>query len=200
LSAHLFLFLLFFFSRLFSHRLFCPRAFPLVPSLSPQRIQTTSPSSPPLLFPFPPSYYYPLAMIMVQKPVHHFSSPSTYHRRLPSAPAVVTVQPTHIPGLLSLSKPHPVTPPRSQQQHQNYHNRQSRLSHNRPKPTSTARPSQPTPAASAVQPPLYEDLNKLSTPGRPATKPHPITSSVTPEKPPRGRQGSKQSKDKSKPR
>jgi hypothetical protein len=141
-------------------------------------------------------------MIMVQKPVHFLSSPSTYHRRHPSAPPVVHVQPTHIPGLLSLSKPHPVTPPRSQQQHQN-NNRQSRLSHNRPKPTNSAvRPSHQTPTAAVAQPPLSEDLNKLSTPGRPTTKSHPLpaTSTVTPERPPRGRTGSKQSKDKSKPR
>jgi len=137
-----------------------------------------------------------LAMIMVQKSVHLLSSPSTYHRR----PPVVHVQPTHIPGLLSLSKPHPVTPPRSQQQH---NNRQSRLSHNRPKPTnSAARPSHQTPAAAVAQPPLSEDLHKLSTPGRPTPKSHTlaVTSTLSQEKPPRGRQSSKQSKDKSKPR
>lgn len=144
-----------------------------------------------------------LAMIMVQNPVHHFNSPSTYHRRHPSAPPVVHVQPTHIPGLLSLSKPHPVTPPRSQQQHQNHNNRQSRLSHNRPKPTGSApRPSHQAHATAVAQPPLSEDLNKLSTPGRPTNKSHPLpfASTITPEKPPRGRQSSKQSKDKSKPR
>jgi hypothetical protein len=143
-----------------------------------------------------------VAMIMVQKPVHLLSSPSTYHRRHPSAPPVVHVQPTHIPGLLSLSKPHPVTPPRSQNQHQN-NNRQSRSSHNRPKPTnSAARPSHQTSAAAVAQPPLSEDVNKLSTPGRPTTKlhPFPVTSTITPDRPPRGRQSSKQSKDKSKPR
>lgn len=188
-----------------------PEQFPLVPSHSLQRIQTHFP----LLVPSLPtltllvfslslhSSFLTLAMIMVQKPpVHHFSSPSTYHRRHPSAPPVVHVQPTHIPGLLSLSKPHPVTLPRSQQQHQN-HNRQSRLSHNRPKPTnSVPRPSHQTPSAAVAQPPLPEDLNKLSTPGRPTTKSHPfpITSTSTPEKAPRGRQSSKQSKDKSKPR
>ncbi|KAF8496543.1 hypothetical protein F5888DRAFT_1804224 [Russula emetica] len=97
-------------------------------------------------------------------------------------------EPTHIPSLLLSSKPHPVTPPRSQQHH---HNRQSRLSHNRPKPTSsTARPSHQTCAAAIAQPPLSEDLNKLSTPERPTTNSHPlpVTSTVTPEKPPRGRQ------------
>ncbi|KAH9989624.1 hypothetical protein BJV77DRAFT_673274 [Russula vinacea] len=89
-------------------------------------------------------------MIMVQKPVHHFSSPSTYHRRLPSAPAVVTVQPTHIPGLLSLSKPHPVTPPRSQQQHQNHHNRQSRY-----RTTGQSQRALPVHRNQRLLPPLY---------------------------------------------
>jgi hypothetical protein len=178
----------------------CPRAFPLVPisrftAYKPPRLLRTL-----SLCPFTP--HSSLAMIMVQKPFNHFSSPSTFHRRLPSAPPAVLVQPTHIPGLLSLSKPHPVTPPRSQQQHQNHHNRQSRSSNNRPKPTNTARPSQLTPAVAAAQPLLSEDPNKLSTPGRPTTKPHPVpvTPALTPEKPPRGRQSSKQSKDKSKPR
>ena len=198
LSAHHFIFPLFFFASLVIGVL-CPRAFPLVPSLSLQRIQTTfHPSSSSVSFSFAPSFNNILAMIMVQKPVHLHSSPSTYHRRHPSAPPVVHVQPTHVPGLFSLSKPHPVTPPRSQQQHQNT-NRQSRLS-NKSKPTSNARASQPTTALTAAQPLLSEDLNKLSTPGRPATKPHtvPVTSSVTPEKHPRGRQNLKHGKDKSK--
>jgi hypothetical protein len=175
----------------------------------PSRFNAYKPTFPPvvssptltLLFSLPfHSSFLTLAMIMVHKPVHLLSSPSTYHRRHPSAPPVVHVQPTHIPGLLSLSKPHPVTPPRSQQ---NYHNRQSRSSHNRPKPTnSAARPSHQTPTPAVAQPPLSEDLNKLSTPGRPTTKsrPVPVASTIAPEKPPRGRQGSKQSKDKSKPR
>lgn len=174
-----------------------PRAIPLVP-LSLAATHTIPLSTPPLVRPLLLLFFlfcpFTFAMIMVQKPVHLLSSPSTYHRRHPSAPPVVHVQPTHIPGLLSLSKPHPVTPPRSQ----NQHNRQTRLSHNRPKTSSAARPSHQTPVA----PPLPEDLNKLSTPGRPSTKSHPlpINSTVTPEKPPRGRQSSKQSKDKSKQR
>jgi hypothetical protein len=213
LSAHSrpffspFIFLIFFFASLVIRAVPGPEQFPLVPSLSLQRIQTHF-SAP---RPFPTSYSsfsLPLhssptiAMIMVQKPVHLLSSPSTYHhRRHPSAPPVVHVQPTHIPGLLSLSKPHPVTPPRSQQ-HQN-NNRQSRLSHNKPKPTNSApRPSHQTPTAAVAQPPLSEDLNRVSTPGRPTIKSQSlsITSTVTPEKPPRGRQSSKQSKDKSKQR
>jgi hypothetical protein len=215
LSAHLFPFFsfLFFFSIFFFASLvMCgagTRAIPSCTFLSLQRIQTHFSTPRPLVPPSSsfslPLHFTPhstLAMIMVQKPVHLLSSPSAYHRRHASAAPVVHVQPTHIPGLLSLSKPHPVTPPRSQQQHQN-HNRQSRLSNNRPKPTnSSTRPSHQTPAAAVAQPPLSEDLNKLSTPGRLTTKSHPLpfTSTVTPERPPRGRQGSKHSKDKSKPR
>src|SRR5260221_5708604 len=127
-------------------------------------------------------------MIMVQKPHHLLSSPSTHHRRHPSAPPAVLVQPTHIPGLLSLSKPRVATPPRSQPAQQNHgnHNRQSRSSHNKPKHITASRPSQHPPAAAPnAQPPLSEDLNKLSTPARPPTKPHTltITPSPAPEKP-----------------
>ena len=146
-----------------------------------------------------------LAMIMVQKPHHLLSSPSTHHRRHPSAPPAVLVQPTHIPGLLSLSKTHVTTPPRSQphqQQHHGNHNRQSRSSHNKPKQITASRPSQLPPAAAAnTQPLLSEDPNKLSTPARPPINAHTLTVTPSPaEKPPRGRQNAKQSKDKSKPR
>ena len=129
-------------------------------------------------------------------------SPSTYYCRHPSALLVVHVQLTHIPGLPSSSKPHPVTPC-FQQQHQN-NNHQCCLLNNRPEPTSNARVFQPTIAVAAVQLLLSEGLSKLSTPGRPTTKPHPapVTSSVTPEKPlsPHGRQNLEHCKDKSKKR
>jgi hypothetical protein len=145
-------------------------------------------------------------MIMVQKPVHLLSSPSTHHhRRHPSAPPTVLVQPTRIPGLLSLSKPAPVTPTRPQQQqqhHQNHQNRQSRSTHSKTKPTSTARHSSQSPAA-AAQPQPTDDLNKPFPSSRPPAKSNNTVSttlSPSPEKPPRGRQNSKQSKDRSKPR
>ncbi|KAH9996709.1 hypothetical protein BJV74DRAFT_768855 [Russula compacta] len=109
-------------------------------------------------------------MIMVHKPVHVLSSPSTYHRRHPSAPPSVLVQPTRIPGLLSLSKSQAVAAPRSQQPHQNQHGRQSRASQHKPKPTNTARPLQPQQISAAAQPQLSEDLSKLTTPARLATK------------------------------
>ncbi|KAI9509315.1 hypothetical protein F5148DRAFT_773530 [Russula earlei] len=142
-------------------------------------------------------------MIMVQKPLHLLSSPSSYHRRHPSAPPTVLVQPTRIPGLLSLSKTSSASPPprtQQQQQHQNHHSRQSRSSHNRSKLTINPRPPQPPPPA-ADSPLPSEDLNKLSTPARPTSKSHnlPNLPTTAPEKPPRGRQSSKH-KDRSKPR
>jgi len=68
------------------------------------------------------SYSFPLVMMLVHKqpPPYHQSSlyqhnTSISHRRHPSAPPTLIVQPTHTPGLLSLSKPKP-TLQRSQQQ------------------------------------------------------------------------------------
>ena len=68
------------------------------------------------------SYSFPLVMMLVHKqpPLYHQSSlyqhnTSISHRRHPSAPPTLIVQPTHTPGLLSLSKPKP-TLQRSQQQ------------------------------------------------------------------------------------
>jgi len=182
---------------------------PLVTSLSRFHPTHTNhffpprPSSLRLPLPTPSPHNTSLTMIMVQKPHHLLSSPSTHHRRHPSAPPAVLVQPTHIPGLLSLSKPRTATPPRSQphqQQHHGNHNRQSRSSHNKPKQQITA--SRPPAATANAQPPLAEDLNKLSTPARPPPKSHTltVTPSPAPEKPPRGRQNAKQGKDKSKPR
>ena len=144
-------------------------------------------------------------MIMVQKPLHLLSSPSTHHCWHPLAPLAVLIQPTYIPSLLSLSKPHSNTPPRSQpqqQQHHGHHHRQSRSSHNKPKPIIDSRPSQQPPPAANAQPPLSEDLNKLSTPPCLPAKSHSLTITPSPniKKPSHGHQSLKLSKDKSKPR
>ncbi|KAH9006563.1 hypothetical protein EDB86DRAFT_3070551 [Lactarius hatsudake] len=131
---------------------------------------------------------------MVQKPVHMLSTP-TYHRRHPSAPPTVLVQPTRIPGLLSLSKPPSVTSPRPNQ-HQIHHNRHPRSTHNnKPKSASTARQSLPPPTA--VQP-LFSDASNNSPPvAQLPTKPQTLPVTPSPqEKLLRGRQSSKQSKDK----
>jgi hypothetical protein len=72
----------------------------------------------PYILPSSHTACHPLAMILVQKPQPALSSPlnmSVPHRRQSSAPIVV--QPTRIPGLLSLSKPPRSTPPRHQQCH-----------------------------------------------------------------------------------
>ncbi|KAJ3773534.1 hypothetical protein FB446DRAFT_529653 [Lentinula raphanica] len=52
-------------------------------------------------------------MILVHKQQFPLSSPHAHHRRHPSAPPAVIVQPTKVPGLLSLAKP----PQRQQPQH-----------------------------------------------------------------------------------
>ena len=135
-------------------------------------------------------------MMMVQKPVHLLSTP-TYHRRHPSAPPTVLVQPTRIPGLLSLSKPSSVTPPRPQQHH-NRHPRQTNS--NKPKPASTARQS--LPPTTAAKPLPSDDSNSPPSVAHLPVKPQPfpVTPSPAQEKSLRGRQNSKQSRDKPTPR
>ncbi|KAN0131944.1 hypothetical protein V8E53_010224 [Lactarius tabidus] len=133
-------------------------------------------------------------MIMVQKPVHLLSSPTTYHRRHPSAPPTVQVQPTRIPGLLSLSKPSSITPSRPQ----SHHNRHPRPAHNnKPKPASTARQS--LPPSTAAQP-LLSDVTPVVAQLPIKPQPLPVAPSPAQEKALRGRQSSKQNKDKPKQR
>jgi hypothetical protein len=135
-----------------------------------------------------------LDMIMVQKPVHLLSSPTTYHRRHPSAPPTVQVQPTRIPGLLSLSKPSSITPSRPQ----SHHNRHPRPAHNnKPKPASTARQS--LPPSTAAQP-LLSDVTPVVAQLPIKPQPLPVAPSPAQEKALRGRQSSKQNKDKPKQR
>ncbi|KAI6120432.1 hypothetical protein EDD16DRAFT_1884762 [Pisolithus croceorrhizus] len=74
-------------------------------------------------------------MILAQSPVSFPMSPSLTHRRHPSAPPAVVVQPTKVPGILSISKQN--RPARSQ--HAASHPRQ----HRSPKPKSPAGKTQP---------------------------------------------------------
>lgn len=53
----------------------------------------------------PSSFPAPAMMLVHKQPAIHLSQPSLTHRRHPSAPPTVIVQPTRTPGLLSLSKP-----------------------------------------------------------------------------------------------
>ncbi|KAI0262529.1 hypothetical protein BC834DRAFT_971904 [Gloeopeniophorella convolvens] len=136
-------------------------------------------------------------MMMLQKPVHLLASPSS-HRRHPSAPPAVLVQPTRVPGLLSLSRPPTQTPPRpANNQQQNYQNnqRQPRSTHTK---QSRAAGRQSLPNIAAL-PPQPEEATKAPAPAARAAKSHTpsaATSAVS-DKPPRGRQSAKQAKDKS---
>ncbi|KAE9407982.1 hypothetical protein BT96DRAFT_933004 [Gymnopus androsaceus JB14] len=91
-------------------------------------------------------------MILVHKQQFPLSSPYAHHRRHPSAPPAVVVQPTRIPGLLSLSKPN--KPQQSRQ-----------------RPASKAKQPYPKPApAPEALKPSPEILVKSSARGR-QTKP-----------------------------
>ncbi|KAI6168498.1 hypothetical protein EDD17DRAFT_626542 [Pisolithus thermaeus] len=74
-------------------------------------------------------------MILAQSPVSFPMSPPLTHRRHPSAPPAVVVQPTKVPGILAISKQN--RPARSQ--HASSHPRQ----HRSPKPKSPAGKTQP---------------------------------------------------------
>ncbi|ESK86389.1 hypothetical protein Moror_4982 [Moniliophthora roreri MCA 2997] len=118
-------------------------------------------------------------MILVQKPASFSTAPHHVHRRHPSAPSPVVVQPTRTPGLLTLSKP-------IQQQPRQ---------RNTPKPkqaaakTSPRHQQQQSSDISAVLKPSPEILDRK--PGTPvsAEKAHP-----------RGRQQHSKPKDKQTPR
>ncbi|KAF8800571.1 hypothetical protein BYT27DRAFT_7199698 [Phlegmacium glaucopus] len=110
-------------------------------------------------------------MILVQKPLT--LTPVHIHRRHPSAPPTVVVQPTRTPGLLTLSKP--PRPPLSQRQNQ----RQTPKS----LPKSKSTPVVPAPLLNS--PAEITDTKKSGVIAVPAT----------PSPQPRGRGQSKQLKD-----
>ncbi|EGO03924.1 hypothetical protein SERLA73DRAFT_84131 [Serpula lacrymans var. lacrymans S7.3] len=93
-------------------------------------------------------------MMLVQKPPQLPFSPPSAHRRHPSAPPAVVVQPTRTPGILSLSKPLRPTPPR--QLHQQQPQKQVRSP--KPKPATpqhrSPRPAQaePTSTSHSIKP------------------------------------------------
>ncbi|KAI0035822.1 hypothetical protein K488DRAFT_76387 [Vararia minispora EC-137] len=145
-------------------------------------------------------------MIMVQKPVHLLSSPTTLHRRLPSAPSAVLVQPTRTPGLLALSKPAPTR----QQQRQHQIRQPHALKAKGPVPV-VLRPS-PAPAESPKDAPASKDVAPSKDVTIPSAKDVPapkakVPAASTPNdkdtnnaKSHRGRQRSKGSKEKAVPR
>ncbi|KAG6828561.1 hypothetical protein H0H92_007545 [Tricholoma furcatifolium] len=96
-------------------------------------------------------------MMLVQKPPHFHlaSTPVRHHRRHPSSPPVVHVQPTRTPGLLTLS--HPPTPkdqhiPASQAEGTNdpFLNNKHRQPRKRNQPINIPAP-QPTPSQPAAR-------------------------------------------------
>ncbi|KAJ4490207.1 hypothetical protein J3R30DRAFT_3693776 [Lentinula aciculospora] len=106
-------------------------------------------------------------MILVHKQQFPLSSPYAHHRRHPSAPPAVVVQPTKVPGLLSLSKP--VQRQQPQQSRQRPSPKSKQVQPSLP-PRST-----PAPEATSVLKPSPEIIAKKSSPvnlrGRGQAKP-----------------------------
>jgi hypothetical protein len=127
------------------------------------------------LFPFS------VTMMLVQKAQPALlSSPAQFsHRRHPSAPVVV--QPTHVPGLLILSKPPRPSPSR---QHQQQHRNQGRI-----QPRNGPKSSISTPVRAQTLIPAAEITDNIKT----AT-----TAPATPSPQSRGRSHAKISKEKNK--
>jgi hypothetical protein len=160
---------------------------PQPPNLKPTPIPR-SPFSIPTNHPLP--NYFPLllivplvlnrhsTMMLFQKPPIFPLNPPSAHRRHPSAPPAVIVQPTRTPGLLSLTKPQRPSPHRHNHQPQqtNQQHRHSRT----PKSKPVSRPD----SLDSLNPPLAITEKKSST------LPH-----ATPDKNARGRQQVKPAKD-----
>ncbi|KAG6337004.1 hypothetical protein ID866_2105 [Astraeus odoratus] len=127
-------------------------------------------------------------MLLTQSPVPLNMSPSTSHRRHPSAPPAVVVQPTKVPGILSISKPN-----RPSSRQLQSHPRQ----HRSPKPKLPASKTQPLQrTADDLKPipqPKQGPVGAATLPSTEKRTAHPATPS--PDKSARGRQ-SKAPKDK----
>ncbi|KAJ3857952.1 hypothetical protein EV368DRAFT_77196 [Lentinula lateritia] len=95
-------------------------------------------------------------MILVHKQQFPLSSPYAHHRRHPSAPPAVVVQPTKVPGLLSLSKPVQRQPPSLPRHRPSPKSKQVQPS---PSPRAT-----PAPEATSVLKPSPEIYANKSTP------------------------------------
>jgi hypothetical protein len=112
---------------------------------------------PPRSSPSPQLPVFPLIMILVHKQFP-LSSPYAQHKRHPSAPPAVVVQPTRIPGLLSLSKP-------VQRQ------QQPRQRAKQPQPQPPSRSPRTTPAPEVLKPSPEISVKKSPARGRVQTKP-----------------------------
>lgn len=133
-------------------------------------------------------------MIMVQKPAHILSSPASHHRRMPSAPPTVLVQPTRTPGLLSLSKPAPS--PRPQLRQQGARPRAAQKLNKSGKASVNS-----SPEAARTQAPLSDKPVVATQDGVAAQKVQNLSATSSPsEKSNHGRQNGKQTKEKNVPR
>ncbi|KAF8637920.1 hypothetical protein AX17_002541 [Amanita inopinata Kibby_2008] len=124
-------------------------------------------------------------MMLVQKQPHFMLSPTFAHshRRNPSAPPAVIVQPTRTPGLLSLSKPLRPSPLQQRQLHAPQRQQQRFI----PKPRLP--PSSSTPVV-AQRPTPADNTNSDKKPSLPA----PANPTCSPQ--PRGRAHAKHPKEK----
>ncbi|KAF8438181.1 hypothetical protein L210DRAFT_2310542 [Boletus edulis BED1] len=129
-------------------------------------------------------------MLLARNPVPLPMSPPMSHRRHPSAPPAVVVQPTKVPGILSISRPLRADSPR--QQHPHGHPRHP---HRSPKPklaqpyNRTTQPIQDGPGKLAQE----KQPSDVTSPVVERQSAHPPT--PIPDKSPRGRQ-TKAPKDK----
>ncbi|KAH0826544.1 hypothetical protein J3R83DRAFT_4897 [Lanmaoa asiatica] len=104
-------------------------------------------------------------MLLAHKPVLLPMSPPTSHRRHPSAPPAVVVQPTKVPGILSISKPFRAESPRQHhpQSHPRHPHRSPKPKHAQPHtrtPLSiqheSGKPAQEKPSSDVTLPPVVD--------------------------------------------
>lgn len=123
----------------------------------------------------------PSSMLLARNPVPFPMSPPTVHRRHPSAPPAVVVQPTKVPGILSISKPLRAESPRQHQlqSHTRHPHRSPRPKHVQPR----SQPAQDEPGKPA-QEKLPSDVTLPPVVEKPSAQPP----APLPDKSPRGRQ------------
>ncbi|KAK2461295.1 hypothetical protein APHAL10511_006822 [Amanita phalloides] len=126
-------------------------------------------------------------MMLVHKHTVLPLSPSLAHahRRNPSAPPAVIVQPTRTPGLLSLSKPPRPSPPQQRLLHAQQRH-QKAISRPRLASPATAAPGKPTPALAQLADSAFSDFKLQSS----------AVASSTQSPQPRGRAHAKQPREK----
>ncbi|KAG9313492.1 hypothetical protein JVU11DRAFT_5818 [Chiua virens] len=112
-------------------------------------------------------------MLLIHKPVLPPMSPPSAHRRHPSAPPAVVVQPTKVPGILSISKPLRADPPRqhtpqshSRHQHRSPKPKQAQPHIRAPQPSHDEKPAQEKPSVDVTLPSVLEKPPATPVPDR----------------------------------